>query len=326
MELRPHAAGPLSRAALVLAVALAAAFALLAPAPAHAAAAPELKAPDSFTARAGRLPHVGRAGAAGGQPRATRSRTERLEHRDFDPSVYTRGPGRWQVSYFDRGREVAQVRVDDATGAVLETWTGDQVAWTMARGYEGAFGRKLNAPWVWIPLCLLFLIPFLDPRRPFRLLHLDLLVLLAFGASHVFFNRGEIGLSVPLVYPVLLYLLVRLVLAGLRPRRDRGRLIPVFPVTWVAVALVLLVGFRVGAERDGLERDRRGLRGRDRRRPDRGRRRPVRAEVQRGRRTRRHLRARELPALRAFRAGHARGAARGTTCRPRTAPRWPSTC
>ena len=69
----------------------------------------------------------------------------------------------------------------------------------MARGYEGAFGRKLNAPYVWLPLCVLFLAPFVDLRRPFRLLHLDLLVLLGFGVSHVFFNRGEIGTSVPLV-------------------------------------------------------------------------------------------------------------------------------
>ncbi|HYI36599.1 MAG TPA: hypothetical protein VEX39_08350 [Thermoleophilaceae bacterium] len=226
---------------------MAAAVALAAPAPAQAAVAatPELKAPDSFT----RAPAGYRMSARQVQRVADRSdevRSERLEHRDFDPSVYTRGPGRWQVSYFDGDREVAQVRVDDATGAVLEAWTGDQVAWTMARGYEGAFGRKLNSPWVWIPLCLAFLIPFVDPRRPFRLLHLDLLVLLAFGASHVFFNRGEIGVSVPLVYPVLLYLLVRLVMAGIRPRRDRGRLIPLFPVAWVAIALVLLVGFRVG--------------------------------------------------------------------------------
>jgi hypothetical protein len=116
----------------------------------------------------------------------------------------------------------------------------------MARGYEGAFGRKVNSPWIWLPLCLLFLVPFVDPRRPFRLLHLDLLVLLAFGASHVFFNRGDIGVSVPLVYPVLLYLLARLVVGGMRPRRDRGRLMPVIPVAWVAVVLVLLVGFRVG--------------------------------------------------------------------------------
>lgn len=235
----------MSRPAFAL-IALAAVLALLAGAPAaHAAATPQLKAPDTFT----RAPAGYRMSAKQVQRVADRTakvREERSRHRDFDPSVYTRGPGRWQVSYFDRGSEVAQVRVDDATGAVLEAWTGDQVAWTMARGYEGAFGRKLNAPWVWIPLCVLFLIPFVDPRRPFRLLHLDLLVLLAFSASHVFFNRGDIGLSVPLVYPALLYLLVRLVLAGVRPRRGRGRLIPVVPVAWVAIALVLLVGFRVG--------------------------------------------------------------------------------
>ena len=123
------------------------------------------------------------------------------------------------MSWFAGGREVAQVRVDDATGAVLEAWTGHQVAWTMARGYEGAFGRKLNAPYVWIPLCVLFLAPFVDPRRPFRLLHLDLLVLLGFGVSHVFFNRGEIGVSVPLVYPVLLYLLGAAAVVGVPPAR-----------------------------------------------------------------------------------------------------------
>ena len=179
--------------------------------------------------------------------RSAKVRSERHHHRRFTATVYTRGPGQWQVSWFDRAKEVAQVRVDDFSGAILEQWTGYQVAWTMARGYPGAFGRTLNAPWVWIPLCLLFLAPFVDPRRPFRLLHLDLLVLLAFGASHVFFNRGEITTSVPLAYPVLLYLLVRLLVAGLRPRRGppRGRLVPHVPLTWLVLGLVLLVGFRV---------------------------------------------------------------------------------
>ncbi len=138
------------------------------------------------------------------------------------------------------------MRVDDATGAMLEQWTGDQVAWTMARGYEGAFGRKLNAPYVWIPLCLLFLAPFVDPRRPLRILHLDLLVLLGFGVSHVFFNRGEIDTSVPLVYPVLLYLLARLLWIGFRPRERRERLVPLLPAGALALGIVLLVGFRVG--------------------------------------------------------------------------------
>ena len=47
--------------------------------------------------------------------------------------------------------------------AIVEEWGGFQVAWTMARGYEGQFGRSLNAPWLWIPLCVLFLAPFVDP-------------------------------------------------------------------------------------------------------------------------------------------------------------------
>jgi hypothetical protein len=163
----------------------------------------------------------------------------------LDPTAYTRGGGRWQVSFFRDGRELVQVHVDDRSGAVLEQWSGDQVAWRMARGYPGAFGRKLNAPYVWIPLCVLFLLPFLDFRRPLRLLHLDLLVLLAFGLSHVFFNRGEIGVSVPLAYPVLLYLLLRMLLAGFRPRERPGRLVPHVPLGWLAVALVFLVAFRI---------------------------------------------------------------------------------
>jgi hypothetical protein len=162
------------------------------------------------------------------------------------PAAYTKGPGRWQVSWF-RGRdEIVQVQIDDRTGAILEQWSGYQVAWSMARGYPGAFGRKLNAPYVWLPLCLLFLAPFIDVRRPFRLLHLDLLVLLAFGASHYFFNRGEIGVSAPLVYPVLVYLLARVLFAAFRPRAPSGRLVPHAPLTLLVVGLVFLTAFRIG--------------------------------------------------------------------------------
>jgi hypothetical protein len=210
-----------------------------------AAAAPELETPASQTE-----PPAGYELSAKQAIRiASRSETiraERAEHRDYRPAAYTRGPGRWQVSWFDGDREVAQARVDDSLGVVLEAWTGHQVAWSMARGYEGAFGRKLNAPYVWIPLCVLFLVPFVHVRRPFRILHLDLLVLLAFGVSHYFFNRGEIGVSVPLVYPVLAYLLARLLWIGLRPRRDEGPLVPHLPIALVGLAVVFLVAFRVG--------------------------------------------------------------------------------
>jgi hypothetical protein len=160
---------------------------------------------------------------------------------------------RWQVGYYDerggRRREIAQVHVDDATGAVLEQWTGFRVAWTMARGYPGAFGRAANAPWVWIPLAVLFVVPFVDLGRPRRMLHADLAVLSAFSVAWALFNAGEIELSTPLVYPLLGYLLVRMLVVGLRRRgaeqRAREPLPLLIPTAWLAVALVLLVAGRV---------------------------------------------------------------------------------
>ena len=162
---------------------------------------------------------------------------------------YTKGPGRWQVSWFSPGRnqkELAQVYVDDASGRVTEAWTGFQVAWSMARGYPGAFGRRVNAVYVWIPLCLLFVAPFFPWRRRPSLLHLDLLVLLAFSVSLAFFNHALIGISVPLVYPFLLYLLVRMLLLAFGRGRPREPLRLLVPASWLAVAVVFLVGFRIG--------------------------------------------------------------------------------
>jgi hypothetical protein len=114
----------------------------------------------------------------------------------------------------------------------------------MARGYSGAFGHKLNAPYVFLPLCALFLFGLVDWRRLRRAANLDLLVLLGFGVSHYFFNRAEIGVSVPLVYPVLLYLLGRSLWIGLRGRGEGLR--PVWPTMWLVVAALFLMGFRVG--------------------------------------------------------------------------------
>jgi hypothetical protein len=116
----------------------------------------------------------------------------------------------------------------------------------MARGYAGAFGRKVNSPWVWIPLMLLFVAPFVDPRRPLRIRHLDLAVLMAFSVSVAFFNDANIDVSVPLVYPLLAYLLGRMLWIGLRRSRRRDPLHLSVPVMWLVVGLLFLVGFRIG--------------------------------------------------------------------------------
>ena len=177
-------------------------------------------------------------------------RAERQENGRMRPTAFTRGPDRWEVKYFLRNRgirtEVAQVHVDDASGAVLEAWRDHQVDTKLARGYDGAIGRAINSPWIWIGLCLLFVAPFVDPRRPLRLIHLDLLVIVGLSVSLLFFNRGEITASVPLTYPVLGYLFLRLLITGLRPRSDPGPLVPFVPIR----ALVILAGavalFRIG--------------------------------------------------------------------------------
>ena len=74
--------------------------------------------------------------------------------------------------------------------------------------------------------------------------NLDLLVLLGFTVSLVFFDRGEIFRSVPLVYPVLGYLLVRGLWVGFG--RRAGFLSSVWPTWLLAAAAVFLLGFRIG--------------------------------------------------------------------------------
>ena len=213
--------------------------------------------------------------------RVAKTRAVRREYRGSFGDAYLKGPLRWQVSYFSANgkQEIGQVIIDDATGRVLEAWTGFQVAWTMARGYPGAFGRHVNALYIWLPLCALFLLPFIRWRKPFSLLHLDLLVLLSFSVSLAFFNHANIYASVPLTYPPLIYLLIRMLwLAGIARRKSRTpetqaraaaattaldgptphpRLAPYIPperrtlhgsipAGWMAVGVVFLLGFRIG--------------------------------------------------------------------------------
>jgi hypothetical protein len=198
------------------------------------------------------------APAGAQQPRISQSRAIEIakldpkaaaaaeQHPDLSPSASRNsGTGLWEVGFFTGGKEVVQVVVDPNTGKVLESWTGYQIAWHMARGYPGAFGRMINAPYIWLPLCAIFVLGLVDWRRPFRLAHLDLLVVVAgFGLSHYFFNRGNIGVSVPLAYPPLLYLLGRALWLGFRRRAGVG-LRPSLPIKLLAVATVLLIAGRI---------------------------------------------------------------------------------
>lgn len=176
-------------------------------------------------------------------------RAERSESPAMRPAAYTRGRCFWEVRYFtERDGErtrVAQALVSVPEARVMEAWRDHQVEVKLARGYDGAVAGAVNSPWIWVPLCILFVAPFFDPRRPFRLVHLDLLAIVGLSISLLFFNRGEITVSVPLVYPAIGYLFVRMLLAGFRPRPGRGPLIPAAPIAWLAIGALALAGGRV---------------------------------------------------------------------------------
>ena len=154
--------------------------------------------------------------------------------------------GVWNVNIWSgRAGEIATGKVDDATGSIVEAWTGPQVAWKMARGYKGAFGgTKINSYSVWLGLCAIFLLGLADWRRPFSIRNADLLVLLSLSVSLWFFNRGNIFAAMPLAYPPLIWLLVRCIWVARGDRGPRGE--AVWPVWVLASATVFLAGFRVG--------------------------------------------------------------------------------
>ncbi len=206
----------------------------LAPAgPASAAKPPEEPPPGSVTSTAA-------TETAAKDPNVLK---EKEEHPALIPSPRFHNE-KWEIGWFENDHEYALVMVDPESGEVTESWTGYQVAWEMARGYSGEFAHSLNSPLIWIPLCLFFVVGLTDWRRLRRIANLDLLVLIGFGVSHFFFNQGNIGLSVPLAYPVLVYLLIRCLWIGFRGRGTGLR--PVWPTMWLLIAALFLMGFRVG--------------------------------------------------------------------------------
>jgi hypothetical protein len=160
----------------------------------------------------------------------------------FDEDTRTWGVKVWAPS---PAGQIVEAKVDDATATVTEAWTGPQVAWKMARGYDGAFGKKINNPFVWLGFCAAFLIGLANFRRPLSIRNLDLLVLLSFSLSLREFNQGDVFTAMVLVYPPFLYLLGRLVWIGVRGRGSPSSR-PLWPVWVLLAATVFLTGFRIG--------------------------------------------------------------------------------
>ncbi|HKQ17398.1 MAG TPA: hypothetical protein VJS87_02540 [Solirubrobacterales bacterium] len=178
------------------------------------------------------------------------ARKEELTSQDtFTAAVKAEPVHVWEVGYYLNDEKVNLVIVDGETGEATQSWTGPAVDWPMARGKPGQFGHILNSPWVWGGLAAIFVLGLWDFRRWRKWVHLDLLVLLAFGVSEAFFNAANIDVSVPIVYPLLVYLLIRMLWIGFRGHgldRTAGEgLRPSLPVWAMTVAVAALIVLRI---------------------------------------------------------------------------------
>jgi hypothetical protein len=152
----------------------------------------------------------------------------------------------WVVRFYDRtSDDIAEVRIDDRQMKVTDVRTGPQVDWMQGRGAPDSYGRLVNRWWVFIPLALIFVAGLLDWRRPLSLRTLDLVALVAFGGSLHWFNQGDLFVATPLVYPPLVYLLLRMLRVG---TTRRARAVPIGQNHMLVLVALLfaLVGFRLG--------------------------------------------------------------------------------
>ena len=156
------------------------------------------------------------------------------------------GPLRvWTVDYYSGDDQIAEVHVQDATGQAYEVWTGPQVGWMLARGLPDAYGRKVNRGFVLWPMSAIFLAGLVNWRHLRSLRTLDLIATVAFVASLVEFNHGDIFRATPLVYPPLVYLAARMVWIGTHPRPREVRVGETHLLLLIALVFGLM-GFRLG--------------------------------------------------------------------------------
>ena len=150
---------------------------------------------------------------------------------------------RWEVDFYDSTTVRAEIIVSK-DGKLIRSWSGLAARAPYTRGQ---YGGPFEKPWIFIPFGLLFLAPFVDRRRPFRMLHLDLAVMLSFGISYAIFARANPEPAVWLVYPPLFYLLARMLWIGFgRSKRPAGRLSKGLPTVVLMIGLAVLIGGRIG--------------------------------------------------------------------------------
>jgi hypothetical protein len=150
----------------------------------------------------------------------------------------------WMVDFYYRLHLVAEAEVT-AAGRVTGVFTGPAAIAVYARGH---FLPLFDSPWVVGVFSLLFLVPFVNLRRLWRMATLDALAVLSFLVSYGLFNSVHLEAGVWLAYPPLLYLAGRMAWIGFgraRPRGAQSARPPFLSNRLLAVGLLALIAGRL---------------------------------------------------------------------------------
>ncbi len=147
----------------------------------------------------------------------------------------------YEIEFYWRGKVIADQTVGPA-GQLGPLFTGPLIGALYARGH---YGDIFDSPWVLGSFTFMFLLPLALLRRRAWMDRIDLAMLLSFGVSYALFDTVHLELGVWLFYPSLIYLLVRMLMRGMRARRPAPRLDCRLPTALLVIGLGLLVAARI---------------------------------------------------------------------------------
>src|ERR1700733_4412225 len=162
-------------------------------------------------------------------------------HHPLDIDVYVWVRSHYEIYFFYHGKLIAD-QIVGPHGQRGPTYTGPLMLGYYARG---DYGQIFDNAWVLAGFTAMFLLPLLLLRTRSWFDRLDVAMLLGFGASYALFDTTHLEPGVWAFYPVLIYLMVRMLIRGFRARPLAGRLDCRLPTVVLAVGLLALVVARI---------------------------------------------------------------------------------
>jgi len=144
--------------------------------------------------------------------------------------------------YFYYHDKVIADQIIGAQGQIEATYKGPLILGIYGRGH---YGQIFDSPILLASFTLMFLAPLLLLRGRRWIDRFDIAALLTFGISYLLFDNGHLEPAVWMFYPPLIYLLVRMLIRGYKPRARVARLDVRLPTAVLVVGLLALVVARI---------------------------------------------------------------------------------